>query len=120
MRKQSMIGGGSRIVVLSTIGILYVFSGLVVLAEETETEGESASRKAQREENMRAMLKRAQSTTVTLVDRDNRSDALLIPEPLFHYSDEPRRIVDATLWGWTRKGRLVSVCKIEKYDFPPE
>jgi hypothetical protein len=80
---------------------------------------ESDARKAARDENLRLMQRRAQGTTVKVKDSD-RAEVELIPKPLFHYTDEPRRIQDATLWGWTHGGRLIAVCKIEKYDHSPE
>src|SRR4051794_163150 len=82
--------------------------------------GESDARKTAHVENLKLMLRRAQGTTIKLVANPDRADIELIPKPLFHYSDEPRRILDATLWGWTREGRLIAVCKIEKYDHSPE
>jgi len=76
---------------------------------------ETAARKKQREENLKAMEERARATKIRLTgDAKGRAD--LITQPLFHYTDEPRRITDATLWGWTFEGRLLAVCKIEKYD----
>src|SRR5262245_24530204 len=76
---------------------------------------ETAARKKQREENLKAMQERARATKIRLTgDAKGRAD--LITQPLFHYTDEPRRITDATLWGWTFEGRLLAVCKIEKYD----
>jgi hypothetical protein len=79
---------------------------------------ESDARKKERDENLKAMEKRALETKVRLVGREEKINAALVPKPLFHYTDEPRRIIDATLWGWTVEGRLVAVGKIEKYDHP--
>jgi hypothetical protein len=84
-------------------------------AKTTETT-ETATRKKQREENVKAMQERAADAKVRLVSNGKKSDAELVPRPLFHYSDQPRRIADATLWGWVADGRLVAACKIEKYD----
>ena len=91
-----------------------------IAGDDDQAVAESDARIIQREENMQAMLRRARATRVRLVADDVRTDATLIARPLFHYNDQPRRIIDATLWGWTRQGRLVAVCKIEKYDHPPE
>lgn len=77
---------------------------------------ETAARKKQREENLKAMEKRAADAKVRLVSNGKKADAELILRPLFHYSDQPQRIADATLWGWVADGRLVAACKIEKYD----
>src|SRR5262245_50855556 len=54
---------------------------------------ETASRKKQREENLRAMEKRAADARVRLVATGKPTDAALIPQPLFHYTDLPRRII---------------------------
>ena len=64
------------------------------------------------------MEQRAQATRVRITAKRDDGMAKLIAKPLFHYTDQPRRIVDATLWGWLADGKLVAVCKIEKYDFP--
>ena len=77
---------------------------------------ESEARKTQREENLKAMERRARTTEVRPGDAPADAGAKLLPQPLLHYTDEPRRILDATLWGWTFQGRLVAVCKIEHYD----
>jgi hypothetical protein len=77
---------------------------------------ESSARKNQRDENLKLMEKRAWGAKVRRTDKDKASDAKLISRPLFHYTDEPRRIVDATLWGWISEGRLLGICKIENYE----
>lgn len=41
-----------------------------------------------------------------------------MPEPLFRYSDQPRDIIDATLWGYGTKGRPIAMQKIEYYQKP--
>jgi hypothetical protein len=41
--------------------------------------------------------------------------AALLPEPVMRYSDQPRKILDATLWCFGTKGRPAAFCKIEKY-----
>jgi hypothetical protein len=81
-----------------------------------DDEPATATRKKQREENLKAMEERAAGAKVRLVSNKKKSDAELIHRPLFHYTDQPRRITDATLWGWVADGRLVAACKIEKYD----
>ena len=81
---------------------------------------ESAARKKQREDNLQAMAERAGRGRIRLAGNtgkeDEMTDCRLIPQPLFHYTDQPRRITDATLWGWTSGERLVAICKIERYD----
>ena len=77
---------------------------------------ETAARKQQLEENLKAMEERAAGVKIRGVQGDEKTNGRLLPQPLFHYTDEPRRITDATLWGWESEGRLVAICKIEKYD----
>lgn len=84
-------------------------------AKVTETP-ETATRRRQREENLKVMEERIADVKVRLVSKATESDAELVPRPLFHYTDQPRRITDATLWGWVAHGRLVAACKIERYD----
>ena len=76
---------------------------------------EDKIRKQQREENLKLMEQRAAGTKVRFADKETPAGKL-VPAPLFHYTDELRRIVDATLWSWTIDGRLVGICKIEKYE----
>jgi hypothetical protein len=85
---------------------------------------EIEARRKEHEENLKAMEQRAQTTKVRLAlsksgppaEPEPNAEARLIPRPLFEYTDQPRRILDATLWGWTSEGRLLSICKIERYD----
>src|SRR5436190_23169326 len=67
--------------------------------EPTDGKAESVARKAQREENVKEMALRAEGVTVR-TSGSKPQTGRLIAKPLFHYTDEPRRIIDATLWGW--------------------
>jgi hypothetical protein len=40
----------------------------------------------------------------------------LVAKPVFRYDDQPRRILDATLWMWSDNGRPVAFEKIEAID----
>jgi hypothetical protein len=86
--------------------------------DEKPAAAESDARKIEREENRKGMEQRARATKVRVSAQPEDGAAQFIAKPLFHYTDQPRRIVDAMLWGWLAKGRLVAVCKIEKYDHP--
>jgi hypothetical protein len=81
---------------------------------------ESAARKKLRVDNLKAMAERAGRARIRVAGNngkeDETTDCRLIPQPLFHYTDQPRRIIDATLWGWTVEGRLLAICKIENYE----
>ena len=52
--------------IVAVVSFFALFAASSVRAEDAVAEKETEARKAQREENMRAMLHRAQSTTVTL------------------------------------------------------
>jgi len=86
--------------------------------DEKPPAAESEARKIERDENRKGMEQRAHATRVRVTARQGDGLAKLIAKPLAHYTDQPRRCVDATLWGWLADGKLVAVCKIEKYDFP--
>lgn len=47
---------------------------------------------------------------------DGQREADLIAKPVFRYDDQPRRILDATLWVWTDEGRPVAFQKIEAVE----
>lgn len=55
----------------------------------------------------------SRQTVVRVGGQDGAQSAELIPTPVFRYSDQPRRIADATLWAWVHDGRLVALQKIE-------
>jgi hypothetical protein len=57
--------------------------------------------------------KLSRQTVVNVKTEDGLERAKLIPTPVFRYSDQPRRIADASLWVWVHEGRLVAVQKIE-------
>ena len=79
-----------------------------------DSTSDDSDRKQQREESLKAMKSRAVQVTVRTADE--QTEAEMIATPLFRYSDEPRRIFDATLWGWVADGRLLAICKIEHND----
>jgi hypothetical protein len=113
------LGGRARLlagILLLMATVRAEIPGRAQTTAKTPETPETATRKKQREENLKAMEERAADAKVRLVSNGKTSDAELVPRPLFHYADQPRRITDATLWGWVADGRLVAACKIEKYD----
>jgi len=91
--------------------------GAFLIGDEPPTapdQEESAARKEQREANLKAMERRAREMKVRPAEMPNQ-EVTMVPKPLFHYTDEPRRILDGTLWGWLSQGRLLAICKIENY-----
>ena len=62
-----------------------------------------------------AMRRLAETAQIELADG---AQAELAAAPVFRYSDQPRRIVDATLWVWKVQGRPVALQKVEAVDRP--
>ena len=71
--------------------------------------------KQEREQRLRGMRLRAEATMVTELLDDGPAKGKLVAEPLFRYKDEPRDILDATLWAYGTPGRPVALEKIEVY-----
>ncbi len=46
------------------------------------------------------MKQLSQETVVSVKMGDEKKTAELIPTPVFRYSDQPRKILDASLWAW--------------------
>jgi hypothetical protein len=110
-----------KAVMVSGLFLAFCVAGASLNGDETTGKSggnppESVARKKQREENLKEMKERAANAKVRIVSKEATSDAELVPRALFHYTDQPRHIADATLWGWVADGRLVAACKIEKYD----
>lgn len=69
------------------------------------------------DEKLPAMLQRASDVSVRLADPTlDSAEAKLIRKPLIRYSDQPRRITDASFWCWEFNERPVAFQKIEYYD----
>ncbi|NQT13050.1 MAG: hypothetical protein HQ582_09900 [Planctomycetes bacterium] len=72
--------------------------------DRTEDEGEK---------RLDGMRRRAQATQVHTLDAGEKTALELFSGPMFRYSDQPRLILDATLWGWGTRGRPLAMEKIE-------
>lgn len=62
-----------------------------------------------------AMQQLAEAMTVRKKRAAASESIELLEKPIFRYSDQPRRILDATLWMWVESGRPVAMQKIEAY-----
>jgi hypothetical protein len=62
---------------------------------------------------LQEMKQLSHDTVVNVKTENGLQRAELIPIPVFRYSDQPRRIVDASLWAWMYDGRLIALQKIE-------
>ncbi len=72
---------------------------------------------AERQALLKEMRSAAAAIKITERAGEKLRPAKLVEEPIFRYSDEQRRIRDATMWVWTEQGRPVSVMKLERYNF---
>ncbi|NQT13049.1 MAG: hypothetical protein HQ582_09895 [Planctomycetes bacterium] len=70
------------------------------------------------ETRLDGMRRRAQATKVYRLDDGTKTAVKLLPGPLYRFSDQPRRIPDATLWGWGTEGRPVALHSIQFYRRP--
>lgn len=75
--------------------------------------GPSASAQDESDLLFEQMKQLSRETVVSVGTGDRTETAKLIPAPVFRYSDQQRRIVDASLWAWVHEGRLVAFQKIE-------
>lgn len=95
---------------LSAYVLLMVFGVSGVLVAEAPEQSTTAERNAR----LVRMSGRAKRVQVHSLADEVRKTSQLVTEPLFRYSDEPRRIIDATLWCWQSDGRPTALLKIEE------
>lgn len=81
-------------------------------ADGSEPENDGADR------FLPAMQQLAEATTVHTKGAARSDSIELLKKPVFRYSDQPRRILDATLWMWVESGQPVAMQKIEAYRRP--
>ncbi len=82
--------------------------------QEKPNKGKQEQSKAR----LREMHMRAKATTIVQIGSDKQTLGKLVPEPVFRYSDQPRRVIDATLWCWHVEGRPIALQKVEYYHRP--
>jgi hypothetical protein len=66
------------------------------------------------------MKQLSKETVVRVETEKGKQTAELITTPIFRYTDQPRHIVDASLWAWIHHDRLVAFQKIEALALPNE
>jgi hypothetical protein len=103
------------------------WTGLIILAAPPARaqDGKSVDKKPvpgaeqakESTERLANMRRRAEGTRVVAITGDRRDEIPMRSEPVFRYADQPRGIVDATLWVWGEPGRPVVLQKVEY--FPP-
>jgi hypothetical protein len=107
------------------VATLILFLSSFVAAEDgadgdAKRESQAANQKAiESAERLANMRRRAEHTHVFATDGDKREEIAMRSEPVFRYGDQPRGIVDATLWVWGEPGRPVALQKIEFYPPTP-
>jgi hypothetical protein len=84
--------------------------------EEPATELTAAEESAERLVKLR---RRAEGTRVFVVDDEGREEIEMRTEPVFRYADQPRSIVDGTLWVWGAPGRPTALQKVEYFPAVP-
>jgi hypothetical protein len=71
-----------------------------------------------REILLQTMREKADGTQVRRLGDAAGNPLPRMPEPLLRYSDDPRAIVGASLWGFADRGRPAALVKIEYYQRP--
>jgi hypothetical protein len=82
---------------------------LVRAAEDSERAGGVAEKTG----FLKQMTERVGGVQVKVMTNGESKPAVMIERPVFRYSDQERRISDATLWIWTDQGRPVALQKEE-------
>jgi len=95
--------------------LLLLISGFVAVPGrgQESAEADQAARAA-RLESLRDMKALIGTLKVSTVNQEDKVEAKLLTKPLLHYQDQPRNILDATLWCFGEKGRPAALCKVEK------
>jgi hypothetical protein len=65
-------------------------------------------------ESLREMKQMIGTLQVSTVNETDKVEAKPLAKPLLHYYDQPRKILDGTLWCFGEQGRPAAFCKIEK------
>jgi len=92
------------------LGAILLTSSHPAVAEEPDSR--SPEEASQRLERMKA---RAVETEISVIRNGESQRAEMQETPVFRYDDQPRRILDGTLWAWGQSGRPVALCKVEDY-----
>jgi hypothetical protein len=69
-------------------------------------------------ERLREMRRLAEAVRAFELTDQDRKPVDLVPESLVRYDDQPRNILDGSLWGWGRRGRPIAVMKLEVLPLP--
>lgn len=105
--------------ILLALALLSSFTAAQDREPATLKRDSPATQDTQSAERLASMRRRAEHTQVFVVDDNRRDEAKMRAEPVFRYADQPRGIVDATLWVWGEPGRPVALEKVEYYPPTP-
>jgi hypothetical protein len=113
MFQHPVCGRGRRGILRGTL--LLLISGFVAVPGhgQESADGDQAVR-AERLDSLREMKVLIGTLKVSTVNQGDKVEAKLLAKPLLHYRDQPRNILDATLWCFGEKGRPAALCKVEK------
>ncbi|HEV3343772.1 MAG TPA: hypothetical protein VG125_25590 [Pirellulales bacterium] len=116
MRLSELIETTAKIV----LALVWICSGpSLATAQEgkADLKDDSPAQDTQSAERLANMRRRAEHTHIFVVEEGRQTEVALRGEPVFRYADQPRGIVDGTLWVWGEPGRPVALQKVEY--FPP-
>lgn len=105
-------------ILATLIAVLATMAGVPpASADDQSSKGDAETAEA-REALFAAARGRAEATKVLLIAGNEQVESDLVEKPLFRYSDQPRGILDGTLWAWEVGGLPVALQKIEVYRRP--
>jgi hypothetical protein len=120
MTLRTFLSSTSAVARMAAIGWTLLSAPLARAQEGQPAEEKPAARAEQQKESaerLANMRHRAEGTHIFVVKDDDREEIEMRAEPVFRYADQPREIVDGTLWVWGEPGRPAALQKVEY--FPP-
>lgn len=87
--------------------------------DDAQAKEESVAEDGESAERLAHMRRRAGHTKVFAMSEGKREQIAIRDTPVFRYADQPRGIVDGTLWVWGEPGRPIALQKVEYYPPTP-
>ncbi|HUY33878.1 MAG TPA: hypothetical protein VMV69_14110 [Pirellulales bacterium] len=88
-------------------------------ADEATSDAAVKEKEKASAERLLELRRRAEGTRVFIVGDDGHQEVEMLSEPVFRYDDQPRDIIDGTLWVWGGPGRPAALEKVEYYPPAP-
>jgi hypothetical protein len=105
-----------KTVLLSVLFTCCALGSGSLYAAEPAAEKKADPADKERQAILEEMRERVKAIRVASLVGDRASKELkLNPDPILSYNDQPRAILNATLWSWSDGGRPVAIIKLEKY-----